>query len=104
MTFRVLNSSRDSRYCRLPRNSQHHPLEVIGGSGGFLVRESSQGCCGRSITKRLCNVDEGTKDVSVFLFRNSTETLCDVLLVRCNHIMLKGFVMEICEIKFVHLF
>ena len=70
---------------------------------GLLVRESSHGYCYiHSFLKRLSNVDAGIDDVSVFLFK-SLQRQCDiVLLVKCNHIMLKGFVMKIFEIKFVH--
>jgi len=47
-------------------------------------------------------VDVRTEDVSVFLFKNLQKRCVIVLLVRCNHIMWKRFVMKIFEIKFVH--
>ena len=67
VTFCVLNSSGGLRYCQLSENSQYHPFgRVIGWSIELLVRESSyRCCCGRSLSKKLYNLDAEIEDVSV---------------------------------------
>ena len=56
-----------------------------------------------TFSKRVLDLDTGTEDMYLYFFQILTKALCDiVLLVKDNHIMFKGFVMEIFEIKFVH--